>query len=963
MRTRGLVGGFFLTAVGLAWLGWFFQRARTDLGELRRAAQEVAEGRVASATTRLLDLSRRHPNWDEVHYQLGLCEEARGRVRAALACWDLVAPGAPVARKATIARARVYTNTGQFSRAEAVLLSLPRGQDDDSNLVRQAIELLYRIEGRTHEVHSLVLESWADSLDPGYTLRRLYLLDDSAFPIEHARRATERGAPDDDRVWIGRANLALWSGRRDEARRWLEACLHLRPDDPAVWSAFLELSRVEHDVDGVRRALDHLPPSWFTRSERLRLRGWLAARIGDRDLERREWLALVEQEPGDASAWDRLSILALESGRRDEAEALRRTKARMSALRKRYVLINKEETRNQHAAELAQLAAQLGRKLEARGWELIAEGRAPREPLPVEVEAVAIGPTVQTAADLVADLLARLPTSRSPASPSQGDAAGIAFTDRAGAAKLTFFHENGQSGKNPPPPEPMCGGVGLLDYDGDGRLDIYAVQGGPFPPSSSPGMGDRLFRNRGDGTFDDVTDRSRIGSFPGGYGHGVAVADFDNDGHPDLFVTRWRSYALYRNRGDGTFDDVTDRAGLGGDRDWPTSAAFADLDNDGDLDLYVCHYLRYDPSNPKRCEHPESPNDRTCYPLDFPSLPDHLFRNDGGRFIDVTREAGIDDHGGRGLGVVAADLDRDGKIDLFVANDMTVNNLFRNLGGFRFEEIGDLAGVACAADGNYRAGMGIACGDLDGDGLPDLAVTNYFGESTTFYQNTGGGLFVDRTNAVGLAGPSRPLLGFGAAFLDADNDGQLDLLTVNGHVVDNRPRFPWMMPMQLLRGKPGGHLEDISSRSGEPFVAKHLGRGLAIGDLDDDGRIDAVVLAQNEPLIYLHNDGQAIGHAIVFELQGTRSNRDAVGARVSVSAGGRVRVADRIGGGSYQSAAGPRLNFGLGELARADSVEVRWPSGQVDRIGPLDAGAAYRIVEGSGRAVRVSRRNRPGSAR
>ncbi len=303
------------------------------------------------------------------------------------------------------------------------------------------------------------------------------------------------------------------------------------------------------------------------------------------------------------------------------------------------------------------------------------------------------------------------------------------FEDRATASGLAdFIQDNGASPIHQLP-EMASGGVGLLDYDGDGWLDVYCVQGGVFPPGrTSSESGDRLYRNRGDGTFADVTRPSGIGGMRGGYGNGVAVGDYDNDGRPDLFVTRWRSYALYHNRGDGTFDDVTEKAGLGGDRDWPTSSAFADLDGDGDLDLYVCHYGTWDPANPLICKDPSGTIVLTCDPRRIASVPDHAFRNERGRFVDVTAASGIVDRDGRGFGVVAADLDDDGRIDLFVANDSTANFLFRNLGGFRFEEVGHEAGVAANAGGGYQAGMGVACGDLDGDGRLDLAVTNFYGE-------------------------------------------------------------------------------------------------------------------------------------------------------------------------------------------------------------------------------------------
>ena len=404
-------------------------------------------------------------------------------------------------------------------------------------------------------------------------------------------------------------------------------------------------------------------------------------------------------------------------------------------------------------------------------------------------------------------------------------------------------------------PETMSGGVGLLDYDGDGWLDVYAVQGGKFPPSAdAPNTGDRLFRNKGNGTFEDVTERSRIAAMPRGYGHGVTVGDIDNDGHPDLFLTRWQSYALLRNKGDGTFEDITDKAGLGGDRDWPTSAAFADFDGDGDLDLYVCHYLKWDSEHPRTCWDKDRKVFTFCGPPEFPPMPDHLFRNDGGHFVDISTEAGIVDRTGEGLGVVANDLDGDGRVDLFVANDQSAKFLFLNRGGLRFEEVGHLAGVASTASGLYQASMGVASGDVNGDGLPDLAVTNYYNEYTALYQNLGDGVFSDHSAEYGFAVASRYRLGFGIAFLDFNNDGRLDLVTANGHVDDNRTDVPQRMRAQLFAGAADGEkLVDVTDRAGPVFQVPLLGRGLAVGDLDNDGRVDLVILPQNQPLVYFHN--------------------------------------------------------------------------------------------------------------
>jgi len=554
---------------------------------------------------------------------------------------------------------------------------------------------------------------------------------------------------------------------------------------------------------------------------------------------------------------------------------------------------------------------------------------------------------------MLADLLPEL-NRVAPRAPDDGPGESrLAFTDDAETAGLRFTFENGSTSLRQLP-ETMSGGVAVLDYDGDGWLDVYAVQGGAFPPrAGAPGTGDRLFRNRGDGTFEDVTARSGVAALPMAYGHGVATGDYDNDGHSDLFRTGWRCYALFHNRGDGTFEDATAAAGLSGDRDWPTSAAFADLDGDGDLDLYVCHYLDWDTTRPRVCPDPADHGRPTyCYPRDFAAMPDHLYRNDGGRFVDVTAAAGIVDREGRGLGVVAADLDDDNRVDLFVANDTTPHYLFHNLGGLRFEEIGVRSGVAANSDGGFQAGMGVACGDLDGDGHLDLAITNFYGESTTLFRNLGNNSFGDATAAVGLAAQSRFLLGFGVSFLDADNDGRLDLATANGHVNDYRPRVPYAMPAQLLRGLSGGRLTDVSATAGAAWRLPRVGRGLAVADLDNDGAPDLLLVSSDGPLAFLHNRTRG-GHHITFRLEGTASNRDGVGARVTVAAGGRHWVAQRLGGGSYLSASDGRLHFGLGTADRVDSVEVHWPSGRVDRFAPLAAADEYLLREGNSEPGRV----------
>jgi tetratricopeptide (TPR) repeat protein len=783
-------------------------------------------------------------------------------------------------------------------------------------------------------------------------LRNLWSLDFDPYTVEKIKQTLEkarRSVPDDDLVWLGLADLAARTGRFDEAGEWLTRCEQARPDDNAVWNARLDWAKVADRPAELLRAAHHLPMSSLNQARALELRAWMAARNGDRQAERACLRELIALEPGDSVAVERLADLAAQAGEQELVAELRSRKAAIERERQRYrQLVNQRELAP-HAAEFARAGEAIGRRFDARAWWRIAAQRdqaVESEAAAAQARLAKAEPPLLKGDGTLADLLGPLRARTVVQGAGSGDLSMPTFVDDAEDRGLAFLFDNGRTNLRQLP-ETMSGGVAILDFDGDGWLDIYAVQGGTFPPP--PGrapFGDRLYRNRGDGHFDDVTASAGLLSFPGGYGHGVAVGDYDNDGRPDLFVTRWRSYALYHNAGGGRFEDATTRAGLDGDRDWPTSAAWADLDNDGDLDLYVCHNLQWDADKPTLCTPPGTTAYEYCDVSGFPALPDHVFRNDGGRFVDVTEKAGIVDRDGRGLGVIAGDFDDDGKIDLFVTNDTTANYLWHNNGGCRFTEEGLSSGLAASAGGSCLAGMGIACGDFDGDGRLDLAVTNFFNQSTTLYHNHGHGVFSDRSPEAGLAAATRLVLGFGLAALDANNDGRLDLVQANGHVFASSPTIPHAMRPQLFLGQGQGKLVDVSDRAGPPWKVQRFGRGLAVGDFDNDGRTDVIMVCENAPLTLFHNQSVSQNHFLVLALEGTASNRDAVGAKVALTAGGKTQVAARFGGGSYLSASDPRLHFGLGSALKADRVEVTWPSGRRDCYLGLAADTGYRLREG-----------------
>ncbi|MCI0621468.1 MAG: CRTAC1 family protein [Acidobacteria bacterium] len=533
----------------------------------------------------------------------------------------------------------------------------------------------------------------------------------------------------------------------------------------------------------------------------------------------------------------------------------------------------------------------------------------------------------------------------------------IKFVDVSAQAQIHFRHTNAASGEKYLI-ETMGGGGGFLDYNNDGLLDIYLVNGRPLPGfKSSQRLSNALYRNQGDGTFKDVTEEAGVSG--NGYGMGGAAADYDNDGFVDLFVTNFGLNTLYRNNGNGTFSDVTLKARVQGNEGWATSAGFFDYDNDGFLDLNVCYYLDFKLDRNIRCgEHYRKGFRSYCHPDQYPGVSNKLYRNNrDGTFADVSETAGIANPEGKGLGVVLADLDDDGFMDIYVANDSVANFLYHNNGNGTFTDIALTSGTAYNENGEAQAGMGTDAGDSNGDGRQDLLVTNLDFEGTTLYQNNGNSSFTDMSFPSGLAEATMQFVGFGARFVDFDNDGDQDIFTANGHVIDNIEQVSdtskYLQPKLLLENREGRFV-NMSKQRGPGAMSPSAGRGLATGDYDNDGDIDFLVMNCNQSPNLLQNQGGNQNHWISIKLLGVRSNRDGIGAKVHVVAGRMTQRQQVKGGMSYLSMHDPRLHFGLGRAEKVDLIEVHWPSRVVDRVRNARSDQVVTIRESQGLAKRPS---------
>jgi hypothetical protein len=528
--------------------------------------------------------------------------------------------------------------------------------------------------------------------------------------------------------------------------------------------------------------------------------------------------------------------------------------------------------------------------------------------------------------------------------------AGFELVDATTAARLTFSHYTGAFGRKYLP-ETLGSGVAVLDVDGDGQQDVLFVSGTSWPDQPRPaGATARLFRNAGNGAFEDATATSGLGVPI--YGMGAAAADYDNDGRQDVLITAIGQSRLFKNSGDGRFVDVTDRSGLGGHSGFSTSALWFDYDRDGDLDLVICNYVRWTPETDVFCS-TDGKAKSYCTPEAYPGATSWLFRNRGnGTFEDVTAAAGLFDPTSKALGVTMLDYDVDGWPDLFVANDTQPNKLYRNRRNGTFIETALQAGLAFSDDGRARAGMGTDAADFDNSGVPSVVVTNFSGEGLGLYSPIRRGVYADRAAGSDLGRATRLTLGFGCFFFDADLDGLLDLLVVNGHIDDTvartQSRVHYAEPPHLFHNRGNGRFVDVANDVGPAFAEPKVGRGAAFGDLDLDGDLDVLVTINGGQPRFYRNDLGASHRSLRISLRGVRSNRDGVGARVRVRVGSTWLTRLVRTGSSYLSQSELPVTFGLAARDRVEEAIVEWPSGGRDSVGALRAGHAYVVTEGKG---------------
>jgi hypothetical protein len=528
----------------------------------------------------------------------------------------------------------------------------------------------------------------------------------------------------------------------------------------------------------------------------------------------------------------------------------------------------------------------------------------------------------------------------------------VRYTDVREAAKITFQQDSTQT-EEKYYLETMGTGVAWIDYDQDGLMDLYFVQSAATDIYKPPHpLRSALYHNNGDGTFTDVTEKAGVGG-EGHYGQGVAVGDFDNDGYPDLYVTGYGRAILFHNNGNGTFTDITTKSGVADDGGWSTSAGWFDYDKDGWLDLVVTNYIDWNAKNNIWCGERRPGYRSYCHPGNYKGQHIKLYHNNhDGTFSDVSDTSGVGKPEAKGMGVVLADFNNDGWPDIAVANDSWPNFLFLNKHNGTFEDVSLVSGMAASEDGRYEAGMGIDAADVDGDGWMDLYITHLDFELNRLYRNSHDGTFTDETFRSRIGNKAVLLSGVSAKFLDYDNDGWNDILQLNGAMLDNVSLYhgevSYKEPLLMYRNLGKGEFDKVSDSLGPDFIRPIVGRGLAIADYDNDGDIDIVTNNRGDFPSLLRNDGANANHWLTVQLIGTKSNRDGIGASLKLGSAGFVQVEQAKAGMSYMSASDPRIHFGLGKRHKIESLEITWPSGQVDRLTNVPIDQIIAIKEGAG---------------
>lgn len=720
----------------------------------------------------------------------------------------------------------------------------------------------------------------------------------------------------------------------------------------AFWQFMLQLIQQSSDFDQLKSMLQQLPATMVDQSLIDDIRARIAARIAPQNRDKLLKLWLTEN-PGATWPRENLIELYLAAENAEQAAAERQTKNRLNEIREKYRIALTSRPAPESAAQLAEMADALGRWNEYQIWAKLAS---------VEIKTRVFQPSDSN--KLLIDRIGTEwfdadATGRKLHDEPTNENRTFLFQDIATGSGITTRFQPGWSREHQLP-ETMSGGLAVLDIQNDGLMDLIVLTGGLFPPNQSGNDAQHpsieLYQNLGEMKFRNITKESGLGSLNGQYLHGISIADYDNDGDSDIFITGWGLYRLFQNDGRGHFIDVTIAAGFDGNQGWPTSSAWGDFDSDGDLDLYVCHYVNWNADQPTLCRrYPDKDEFLYCDPNRLEASPDHVWRNDSGHFTDISNAIGVTqaDSNGRGLGVLCADLDNDGKIEIVVANDTTANYLWRpGASGQPWQETGLESGVAANASGGFQAGMGIGYGDLDGNGLMDLVVTNFYEEGVSFYRAVTGQLqFIESAQVAGISAVTKPMLGFGISASDFDNDGNLDLAVANGHVNDYSPFVPYAMPVQLLRNRGNAKFVNVGAKSGDDLSKNRVGRGLASADFDNDGRLDFAMVDQQGPFGLFHNQTKNVGHWIGLNLSGnSKSTKDAIGATISIEYGGRSWKTGRISGGSYQSASDPRIHVGLGNemkdsTIQAARVQIKWPSGSVQTWNDLAIDKYHTLKE------------------